>query len=277
MIVPHPDILSPSDDTPLWRYMDFTKFVALLDKQALYFCRGDILKDLDPYEGSYTKGEIEFLDAQAQMLFKGKPEVQYQVFSELNRRNSMTMLGMVFVNCWHANYYESIAMWRVFTAANTGIAIKTDYNSLNNSLSGVSKDIFAGVVQYIDHYGNIVQNAAGQGFIPITRKNLAYQYEQEVRLMIMHVDEKPRYEDLVIKGVQVTQALPSSIPGMNLPVNLNELIHDIYVDPKADPWFVELVGEVFNTYKNKHSLHIAPRIIKSKLSANDLELTSASN
>ena len=39
----------PPDDVVLWRYMDFTKFVSLLEKSALFFPRADKLGD--PFEG----------------------------------------------------------------------------------------------------------------------------------------------------------------------------------------------------------------------------------
>src|SRR6266478_4615364 len=32
-------------NTVLWRYMDFAKFVALLEQRAVYFCRADLLGD----------------------------------------------------------------------------------------------------------------------------------------------------------------------------------------------------------------------------------------
>ena len=37
------------DDAVLWRYMDFTKFVSLLEKSSLFFARADKLED--PFEG----------------------------------------------------------------------------------------------------------------------------------------------------------------------------------------------------------------------------------
>ena len=39
----------PSSDAILWRYMDFTKYVSLLEKRALFFARADKLED--PFEG----------------------------------------------------------------------------------------------------------------------------------------------------------------------------------------------------------------------------------
>ena len=40
----------PDPNTPLWRYMDFAKFVALLEHRAIYFARADQLGD--KFEGA---------------------------------------------------------------------------------------------------------------------------------------------------------------------------------------------------------------------------------
>lgn len=40
----------PDEHTTIWRYMDFTKFVSLLDKKTLYFTRSD--KFDDKFEGA---------------------------------------------------------------------------------------------------------------------------------------------------------------------------------------------------------------------------------
>jgi hypothetical protein len=47
----------PTDEnTRIWRYLDFTKFVSLLDRQALFFTRVDKLGDA--FEGSSSKADI---------------------------------------------------------------------------------------------------------------------------------------------------------------------------------------------------------------------------
>jgi hypothetical protein len=46
MYVEHPAFESPADENAkIWRYLDFTKFVALLDRRALSFARVDELTD----------------------------------------------------------------------------------------------------------------------------------------------------------------------------------------------------------------------------------------
>jgi hypothetical protein len=44
----------PDNETRIWRYMDFTKYVAVLLKSGLFFCRCDLLNDR--FEGSVTRG-----------------------------------------------------------------------------------------------------------------------------------------------------------------------------------------------------------------------------
>ena len=46
-----------NENAKIWRYMDFTKLVSLLEKRALFFCRSDKLGD--PFEGSYSQANIK--------------------------------------------------------------------------------------------------------------------------------------------------------------------------------------------------------------------------
>ena len=40
-----PNLSVPADDTPLWRYLDFARFMALLDSASLWFARADTFTD----------------------------------------------------------------------------------------------------------------------------------------------------------------------------------------------------------------------------------------
>jgi hypothetical protein len=52
-VQPHPVFEPPDGHAQLWRYMDFIKFVSLLDTAELNFSRSDMLGD--PFEGSLPK------------------------------------------------------------------------------------------------------------------------------------------------------------------------------------------------------------------------------
>jgi hypothetical protein len=50
----HPSFQAPANpNVSIWRYMDLTKFLWMLQEKALFFTRADFLGD--PYEGHYTE------------------------------------------------------------------------------------------------------------------------------------------------------------------------------------------------------------------------------
>src|SRR5687767_1976544 len=93
-------------DTRIWRYLDFTKFVYLLDSRALFFARVDTLQD--QFEGSFSEANAE-LRAKA---FREKPHLGdlYEKF----RRTMEERRKATYVSCWHINEYESFAMWKIY-------------------------------------------------------------------------------------------------------------------------------------------------------------------
>src|SRR5918911_241587 len=85
-------------EVKLWRYMDFAKFVSLLDTQSLFFSRSDLLGD--SFEFTYPRGNYNSLN--------GTP------LSENNRFflwATSIYAKQTFVSCWHMNDFESIGMW----------------------------------------------------------------------------------------------------------------------------------------------------------------------
>ena len=49
----------PGAETQLWRFIDFPKFVSLLDQRALFFTRADKLED--PFEGTWSNATLQLL------------------------------------------------------------------------------------------------------------------------------------------------------------------------------------------------------------------------
>jgi hypothetical protein len=101
-------------DHELWRYMDFPKFVSMLQQKALWFTRLDQFPD--PYEGRLTKPTADFFE---QTKWRGG--VHYEKFRQHR-----------CVNCWHLNDYESAAMWELYSKAD-GVAIRSSLSRLLQS------------------------------------------------------------------------------------------------------------------------------------------------
>ena len=116
----------PPPDAVLWRYVDFTKFVSLLDKQARFFARADRLGD--HFEGSFSKANVKLRP----VIYKG--EIPDDMLKGLARFRK-TLPQFTLVNCWHESSHESAAMWRLYSRETDGIAIKTNFASLTSSLT----------------------------------------------------------------------------------------------------------------------------------------------
>lgn len=96
----HPAFTSPPHDAVLWRYMDFTKFVSLLERKALFFAKASKLSD--PFEGSLAQSTL----AEIQRMGLVNPEVLHEDLRQHRDRH--------LVNCWHEGAYESAAMWKLY-------------------------------------------------------------------------------------------------------------------------------------------------------------------
>jgi hypothetical protein len=112
----HPVVAPPDDPrATLWRYMDFTKFVDLLARRALWFSRADLLGD--PWEGTYTRANLKKRLAQIGAVAEPSDEVL--------RRNLIATERSIYVNCWHMNEGESAAMWKLYLSAREGVAVQS--------------------------------------------------------------------------------------------------------------------------------------------------------
>jgi hypothetical protein len=112
----HPDLIPPPDDTILWRYSDFAKFMDLIERRKLWFSRAD--KFEDPLEGTFTDAEI----AHFRSLRSDGTPVDPAAHS-LSGISKM-MRGTTFVNCWREGKHESMAMWDIYGKASGIVAIK---------------------------------------------------------------------------------------------------------------------------------------------------------
>ena len=216
----HPDYEAPEDDAVLWRYMDFTKFVSLLETKSLFFARADMLGD--PFEGAYSKVNVALRPA----LYEGKiPESglkQFAAFAKESRRFTK-------INCWHEANHESAAMWRLYSREHDGIAVKTDFKSLSQSFT-CNDSIYIGKVNYVDYDTTFIPES--NAFFPYLHKRQSFEHEREVRAITLNLPTRDGRLDLS----QEVHAI-----GSYYDVDLSSLVQEVIVAPypestEGGPW-----------------------------------------
>jgi hypothetical protein len=142
------------------------------------------------------------------------------------------------INCWHLNNHESAAMWRLYLKSNEGIAIQTTYQKLRDSFSAAQEDIYLGQVSYIDYETDWI--APGNILNPFVHKRKSFEYEKEVRAVIM----KWPTDDQT--GLDFSRNTIEH--GLLMPVDMDMLVERVYVSPDSPSWFTSLVSSVVQKY-----------------------------
>lgn len=163
----NPSVLTPPDDTVVWRYMNFIKFIDLLEKSRLWFARADLLDD--PREGGFTKLELEQFHASA---YPAVAERNLRLFDSLRREH--------FVNCWTESS-DSMAMWDLY-ANSTGVAVRSTIRRLKSAVSAASEKIHIGSIEYVNWESTALwpNNVFGM----FVRKAFGFVHEKEIRMII---------------------------------------------------------------------------------------------
>ena len=197
----------PPRSSVLWRYMGLEKFIHMLQVSGLFFAYPGKLDD--PFEGSLPAATIErlrFLNA-AELI------------------ENSTKKGHV-VSCWHELDHESEAMWRLHAGRGAGIAIKTDFESLMESLTpGWIDDphdtFMAGRVRYVDYDTEDIPVLHG---MPLFYKRVSFSHEKEVRVACFENENE-------------------SSQGVTWHVDLDKLVHEIVASPLVEDWMFGIVEE----------------------------------
>lgn len=237
----------PEINDTLWRYMDLGKFISLISKEELYFASAESF--IDPFEGArgllknkdkwdrYSKEYLRraILAAPGLNLEKSDGYVESEANRLLRHMNSIGIRDRkcTFISCWHYNDIESEAMWKTYSKDITNaVAIQTTYGRLRKALN--NPEIEIGKVNYIEYKSRF---APFNGAFWYKRKS--FEYENEVRAI--YRAEKP------------------GIPGISIPICINELIERIFISPYASSWFFDVMISIMSSY------HIDKELLQSDM------------
>jgi hypothetical protein len=227
MISKHEMCIFPNNSgIKIWRYLDFTKFVDLLNSKSLYFSRFDKFDDI--FEGSLPKESVIARSNQLNSFGLNSN-------SGIQSVDFWNNIGIKFkkefaANCWHMNEHESAAMWKVYLKTNEGVAIQSTYKRLYECLNLSSKPIYLSIIKYIDFESDIIN--WGNRMSTFVHKRKSYTFEQELRAIVRKVD-----------GYDLSKG------GCKVDIDLNNLIENVYIAPSSPTWFRDLVIELLKNYK----------------------------
>lgn len=221
---PVPVIHEPNPEDKLWRFIDFAKFVSIIDQGALFLPNAS--RFTDKWEGSYPIRDS--FAGGADSTLKSD-----QLAALIKRREEFKK--NYFISCWHINDHESTAMWDLYRNGGFGIAIQSTYKNLIDSIGDISRIRNSGFyigfpkVNYIDYETETFEgHVAEVDLTPFFHKRKSFQHENEFRILMMsHFN---------------------SVEGVLLKVNLPTLISNVYISPMAPKWFEGSVISVLRKF-----------------------------
>lgn len=166
----NPTLGVPPDHVTVWRYMDLSKFLALLYDQALWLARADCLGD--PLEGSLPAPEFAIQQAMKE---------ESEGFSDARR----LMVESVYASCWHINEHESAAMWKLYAQSSDAIAIKSNVGLLKATLPDW---VSFSIIKYLDYDREAFDSDRWNFLEAFFHKRLSFQHEREFRAFASSVN-----------------------------------------------------------------------------------------
>lgn len=218
----------------LWRYMDFTQFVSVLEESGLLFIRADLFDD--KFEGTMSRPLHEFLDAKSAWATRAHTGVL-----QLNK-------GWSFVNCWHMNDVESAAMWKIYSTSKDSVCLQTTFERLRDVLP---KDVYLGVVRYISYDRDMIPDS--NSLWPLTYKRKSFEHERELRALWSNIKNMNGIGPP--SDVYPDDYHPDPRECVWKQVDLGALIENVFVSPTAKPWFLELLTKVLGRYGLNVPIH----------------------
>lgn len=232
--------LSIEDDQVLWRYMDFSKFVAMLQQGGLYFTRAANFSDpyeaaagIAPREAVFDQHYLDFFKQAIVTPPPGFPPVKKtddEIEQEAARllvqlKSAYAQARNLLVCCWHMNDVESEALWQIYCSPGApGVAVRSSVDRLWRATMN-EKGAKVGKVHYMDFKKRF---ASGDQRIFCKRSSLAH--EREVRAVLPNDPNTPAL-------------------GRIMPCDVTELIENVVVSPYATPWFLSVVQETINRFE----------------------------
>ena len=244
----------PNGNPDIWRFIDNSKFLWIVQNSSLYFPRVDNFPD--PYEG---RPPVHILQSRIDNLLKKREKVNENLTAEqvnelLPEVSVNSVLSeyeyfrkITFANCWYCAGHESVAMWKQYLASGDGVAIKTNYDDLVASLESTDEyDTYATKIAYEDY--DQFQPDGRNIFEYYITKPQQYEYENELRLIIISAPPETEHSENSSNSA-IERCWDEQPSGISINVDLDMLIQEVRISPYSPPWVTEeYIQEILSIY-----------------------------
>lgn len=220
------------NNTLLWRYLSFSKFLDILETSSLYFRRIDCFKD-----------KLEATQPYGAAFFAKSTENPWQVFGyQCVEKQLEIYQNMTFACCWHINSNENPDMWKNYVTehGNEGVAIKTTFRHLSECFD-TERALTNLKMKYIDYATDFLDYSYPNYPEYLSIKDKQYEYENELRIITLE-PHYPEYDPDTLYLIEKPQIYTHK--GEHIKVRLNKLIEELYLCPNSTDRFKSIVIEL---------------------------------
>lgn len=224
----------PAPDAQVWRYSPLWALLWAIEHRALHLT---LLEELrrkhDPFEASVPKRikDDDMVVCGSRSQFTDSYFFDDMAPAPVPSEDNLTRLGRLrkgLLRSAHASSwrlgYESAPMWKLYCGVTDGVAIRSTFGELRNSVGG-DPDTVVSAVKYCD-YQTERFTIHTQNYHPALHKQRVFSMEEEVRVL------RYREEDFNRAAADSAFALP---PNWSLKWNPEDVIHRIVINPYCPP------------------------------------------
>jgi len=272
-----PNLIAPKDpDCTIWRYMDITKFLSLIDKSKLFFVRIDQLTKDDAYEGFFSDFNVQFGNKDSDlhkqldklrveliekvestkikmMQEESKSSEEAEEWGEKELDNFDKQRSNIYLsNKWIPNdmkkFHDKVFVnsWHIQEHESAAMwklyAGNASGIAIESSYNRLKKSLKT-CNEYQVNIGTVKYMDYRRNYIPVhyplsvfLHKRKSFEHEKELRALVMANTSMDSNEYKNVFGIEVS-------------IVLDELINRIFVSPTAEPWILQLLQSVIKRYK----------------------------
>lgn len=237
-----------NEDFKIVRYLDIIKFLSMLQNESIFFCRLDKLEDR--FEGTSPKPNREYQKNYYRSIYRDLPSnfeseeefVAKRMHERIDMENRFRKICCI--SCWNKFENESYAMWKIYSDMNKGIMITSSIENLRKAFQETPETVQLTRIDYINHETDFIANP-GNLNSTVLHKNIAYSFEEEIRLM---------YTVNTVDSWDYDWESEKNKNGKSLKINLDYLIDEIVLSPFAEPWYFMMIENLLEKYGLKKKL-----------------------